>query len=87
MNIETIIRVPLNEQQYQSLSYYVNQKSSEEYIVKRIDALTNFSAFLDENEKKVIEGEKGVNEDGSFDDNATPLDVKRINYVVFYKLI
>lgn len=61
MNMETIIRVPLNEQQYQSLLYYVNQNSSEEYVVKRLDALNNFDAFLDENEKKVIEGETWIN--------------------------
>lgn len=61
MNMETIIRVPLNEKQYQTFLYYINQKSADEYIVKRIDALNNFTAFLDENERKVIEGEKWIN--------------------------
>lgn len=61
MNIETVIRVQLNEQQYQSLLYYINQNSSEEYVVKRTDALNNFDAFLDEKEKSVIEGETWIN--------------------------
>ncbi len=61
MNMETIIRVPLNDSVFNSFLFFINQTGKDEYVVKRLDALENLTAFLTETERKVIEGEKWIN--------------------------
>ena len=58
-----MIRIPLSKNEYKSLSFYVNEDEYRtEYIVKRKEALKNFSNFLSRREQEYLERCEAVND-------------------------
>lgn len=61
MNMEAVIRVQLEEDVFNTFLYYINKEGIEEYVVKRSEALKDFTNFLSDGERKVIELERWIN--------------------------
>jgi hypothetical protein len=58
-----MIRIPLSKNEYKSLLFYVNEDEYRtEYIVKRKEALKNFSNFLSRREQEYLERCEAVND-------------------------
>ena len=58
-----MIRIPLTKEEYKSLLFYVNEDEYRtEYIVKRKEALKNFSNFLSRREQEYLERCEAVND-------------------------
>lgn len=63
MSTQVMIRIPLSKNEYKSLSFYVNEDEYRtEYIVKRKEALKNFSNFLSRREQEYLERCEAVND-------------------------
>lgn len=62
MSTQVMIRIPLSKNEYKSLLFYVNEDEYRtEYIVKRKEALKNFSNFLSRREQEYLERCEAVN--------------------------
>ena len=58
-----MIRIPLSKNEYKSLLFYVNEDEYRtEYIVKRKEALKNFSNFLSRREQEYLGRCEAVND-------------------------
>nr|DAZ25026.1 MAG TPA: hypothetical protein [Caudoviricetes sp.] len=63
MSTQVMIRIPLSKNEYKSLLFYVNEDEYRtEYIVKRKEALKNFSNFLSRREQEYLERCEAVND-------------------------